>query len=197
VDEQWPDELGRYRVTSVYRLGKRDSYVVVAQLCPEFTAKLVDRWQELEQQIRQPAAIALPQDYIEALEHLLIAKKSEQVAIAERDHAIATKAQIGNRREATAMATASAAVKKVKRLEGELGRNQKHATIIAVERATGKKLAKNSFVSLRQWCKSNGHTAVDVVDARYGTVKAWPAAAWLAAYGIDLCELFATNGGDQ
>ncbi|SFN48132.1 Phage regulatory protein Rha (Phage_pRha) [Izhakiella capsodis] len=28
--------------------GKRDSIVVVAQLSPEFTAKLVDRWQELE-----------------------------------------------------------------------------------------------------------------------------------------------------
>lgn len=28
--------------------GKRDSLVVVAQLSPEFTAKLVDRWQELE-----------------------------------------------------------------------------------------------------------------------------------------------------
>ncbi|GGE75800.1 DNA-binding protein [Streptosporangium jomthongense] len=32
-----------------YMVGKRDSYVVVAQLSPEFTAKLVDRWQELEQ----------------------------------------------------------------------------------------------------------------------------------------------------
>ena len=28
--------------------GKRDSIVVVAQLSPEFTARLVDRWQELE-----------------------------------------------------------------------------------------------------------------------------------------------------
>lgn len=30
--------------------GKRDSVVVVAQLSPEFTAKIVDRWIELEQQ---------------------------------------------------------------------------------------------------------------------------------------------------
>lgn len=30
--------------------GKRDSIIVVAQLCPEFTARLVDRWQELEHQ---------------------------------------------------------------------------------------------------------------------------------------------------
>lgn len=33
--------------------GKRDSIVVVAQLCPEFTARLVDRWQELECQSKQ------------------------------------------------------------------------------------------------------------------------------------------------
>lgn len=32
-----------------YQLIKRDTYVVVAQLSPEFTARLVDRWQELEQ----------------------------------------------------------------------------------------------------------------------------------------------------
>ena len=38
------------RPASVYYVGKRDSYVVVAQLCPEFTARLVDRWQELEAQ---------------------------------------------------------------------------------------------------------------------------------------------------
>lgn len=31
--------------------GKRDSLIVVAQLCPEFTAKIVDRWQELEQKL--------------------------------------------------------------------------------------------------------------------------------------------------
>lgn len=33
--------------------GKRDSIVVVAQLCPEFTARLVDRWQELEYRSKQ------------------------------------------------------------------------------------------------------------------------------------------------
>lgn len=32
--------------------GKRDSIIVVAQNCPEFTARLVDRWQELENHVR-------------------------------------------------------------------------------------------------------------------------------------------------
>ena len=34
----------------VYLLDKRSSLIVVAQLCPEFTARIVDRWQELEAQ---------------------------------------------------------------------------------------------------------------------------------------------------
>lgn len=38
--------------------GKRDSIIVVAQLCPEFTAQLVDRWQELEQQASRPLTAA-------------------------------------------------------------------------------------------------------------------------------------------
>lgn len=37
--------------------GKRDSIVVIAQLNPEFTGDLVDRWYELEQQIRNPTSL--------------------------------------------------------------------------------------------------------------------------------------------
>ncbi|WP_431023795.1 Rha family transcriptional regulator [Halomonas sp. H5] len=48
-----------------YHINKRDSYVVVAQLSPEFTARLVDRWQELEAQVAQP--FQLPQTMAEAL----------------------------------------------------------------------------------------------------------------------------------
>jgi anti-repressor protein len=50
-------------VIRVYLLSKRDSYVVVAQLSPEFTARLVDRWQELETKIKP----AIPTSYSEAL----------------------------------------------------------------------------------------------------------------------------------
>ena len=46
-----------------YRLGKRDCFVLVAQNSPEFTAEIVDRWQELEGQ-QKPA---IPQTYAAAL----------------------------------------------------------------------------------------------------------------------------------
>lgn len=39
---------GRRHLTHVYLLDKRSSLIVVAQLSPEFTARVVDRWQELE-----------------------------------------------------------------------------------------------------------------------------------------------------
>jgi len=65
-DEQNNDSLGRPRAESVYRLCKRDSFVVVAQLSPEFTARLVDRWQELEDQATGTPRI--PSNYAEALQ---------------------------------------------------------------------------------------------------------------------------------
>jgi len=55
-----------------YRLQKRDSYIVVAQLSPEFTARVVDRWQELEGEHR------LPTDYLSALEALVAQVQQNQ-----------------------------------------------------------------------------------------------------------------------
>ncbi len=67
-----------------YRVSKRDSYVVVAQLSPEFTARLVDRWQQLEEEVRQPA---IPQTLPDALR--LAADLADQKAEAEAKLAIA------------------------------------------------------------------------------------------------------------
>lgn len=68
------------RTISVYLVGKRDSYVVVAQMSPEFTARLVDRWQELEAQ----AAPAIPNfaDPVAAARAWADAKEVEQTAVA-------------------------------------------------------------------------------------------------------------------
>jgi len=53
--------------------GKRDSIIVVAQLSPEFTAALVDRWQALEAQ----QAPRIPETLAEALR--LAADQAEQI----------------------------------------------------------------------------------------------------------------------
>jgi len=43
------------RIESVYHFGERDSYVVMAQVSPRFTARLVDRWRALEADKHAPA----------------------------------------------------------------------------------------------------------------------------------------------
>lgn len=48
-----------------YELNKRDTFVVVARLSPEFTAAVVDRWQALENQ--QKPTTLIPQSFSEAL----------------------------------------------------------------------------------------------------------------------------------
>ena len=58
------------------QLNQRDSYVAMARLSPEFTARLVDRWQELEARNTPVALPALPKTFAEALRAL--ADKSEE-----------------------------------------------------------------------------------------------------------------------
>lgn len=77
------------QVVTEYQLIKRDTYVVVAQLSPEFTARLVDRWQELENQ-QNPTAL-LPQNYLQALEQLVASEKEKQ-ALALENNAMKPKA---------------------------------------------------------------------------------------------------------
>lgn len=67
----------RLYTTQVYifsgEQGKLDSITVVAQLCPEFTAALVKRWYELENQQQ------LPQSFAEALQ--LAADQAKQLEL--------------------------------------------------------------------------------------------------------------------
>jgi phage regulator Rha-like protein len=174
--------------------GKRDSFVVVAQLSPEFTGALVDRWQALESGSAadletEEGKLLIIQTM--ATKQLALIADNKRVA-AERDRAIETKAEIGTRREATAMATASAAVREANRLRDELGFSTRHATILKVEAALKQTF---NYVLLRRWCKANGVAPETVPDKRYADgVKAWPAAAWSAVYQIDLADLFGADG---
>lgn len=168
------DAAGRKGQTE-YLIGKRDSYVVVAQLSPEFTGRLVDRWQELEsnQGLRMPnfsdpaeAAIAWAEQY-----------RARQIA--EN-----TKAQIGHKREATAMATASTAVRKAHKLEIELDRSKEFATVKRMEMLHHG--VKFKWQILKSASTEMGIPAIDVFDQNYGTVKAYHAAVWMEAFALEI-----------
>jgi phage regulator Rha-like protein len=92
-DEPLTDSLGRPRTESVYRIGKRDSYVIVAQLSPEFTARLVDRWQELEAKAANPF---LTMDRAGLL-RLALESEEKVVALTQRVEADAPKVDVFDR----------------------------------------------------------------------------------------------------
>lgn len=87
------------RPAHVYMLsgeaGKRDSYIIVAQLSPEFTARLVDRWQELEGAKQQMTVLALNDPT--ALRALLLENVEERIALAQQVAAAAPKVEAFDR----------------------------------------------------------------------------------------------------
>ncbi|ECK3335343.1 ORF6N domain-containing protein [Salmonella enterica] len=144
----------------------------------------------------QRDAIAAPvQRELSTMEILQIAMASEQGRLAAEErakNAERTKSQISRKREASALGKLSAATRRCRDLEERLGESEKHATITRIEKATGKK-GKYNYVLLRRWCRENGMHPRDVPDERYGSVKSWPAEAWLAVYGTDLKKLAGGN----
>lgn len=189
LDHVREDKDARGYTTEII-LPKDLTLTLVAGYNAKLRKRIVDRWLELE---AQPAALPAELSRLEILQLAIESEQGRIKAEAERDEAVRTKAQIGSRREAQAMAKASSAARQVKRLENELGRGAEQATITAVENAIGERFPRNAYVELRRWCKDNGTSPAEVHDDRYGTVKAWPAAAWLAVHGIDLGALFAVK----
>ncbi len=85
--EEKPSAGGRPATEYIFsgEQGKRDSIIVVAQLSPEFTARLVDRWQELESASR----VQLPDFTNPAESARAWAEQYELRAIAQQALAIA------------------------------------------------------------------------------------------------------------
>lgn len=183
-----PDGPGR--PSEALRLTRDQCKLVAMRESKGVRRRVLARLNELEG--RQGPS--LPSDYIQALEHLLESKRSERLAIEQRDHAVETKAEIGSRREATAMATASAAVRQVQKLKDELGLGTRQAAVLAVEKATGCKFGVSGYVPLRRWCKARGINAPKVFHPTFGSVRCWPAGAWMDVYQIDLADLFGADG---
>lgn len=112
--------------------------------------------------------------------------KAKQLAITERDHAIATKAEIGSRREATAMSTASKYKRKAEKLEALVDESQSFATIKKVQALTG---GTYDTYELRRYSKTNRLEIQKAEDANYGSVNSYHKDAWLAVYNINLSSI--------
>ena len=95
-----------------------------------------------------------------------------------------TKAQIGHRREATAMNTASQAVKLANKLKIELDKSKQYATVKRMEMLYhGQRF---NWRILRSVGDQMGVPAIDVFDQNYGTVKAYHADVWREAFAVEI-----------
>lgn len=77
---EYIDKKGEKR--PCYQLNKTECLYVATKFNDESRAKLVLRWEELEQE-KQKQTISLPQNYLEALEALVITEKQKQALQAE------------------------------------------------------------------------------------------------------------------
>lgn len=145
-------------------------------------------FERLEDSYFRPAPVAgIPMTYEAALEDLLTKVKENRIVTEQRDRAVKEKRWISEKREVTAMTTASIAVREKNKLAERLGEGKNYAAIIPVEKKLGQKF---KWQPLRKWCRENDAEPHEVEDPRFGTVKSWPRAAWAAVYGVDLRKLF-------
>ncbi|WP_277761470.1 phage antirepressor KilAC domain-containing protein [Pseudomonas sp. A34-9] len=87
------------RPVEVYLVNKRDSFIIVAQLCPEFTARLVDRWQELEEHLVKPdysAALSDPRTLLALLTEnvtKVVALEANNTELIKENHLLEVKVE--------------------------------------------------------------------------------------------------------
>lgn len=189
-------ELRDLRVTNSHSQisSKARSVILWTEKGAARMSKIVDTdeawsfFERLEDSYFRPVVSAgIPLTYEAALEDLLSKVKENRIITEQRDRAVKEKLWISEKREVTAMATASAAVRAKNKLAERVGEGKNYAAIIPVEKKLGQKF---KWQPLRKWCRENDATPHDVDDPRFGSVKSWPRAAWLAVYGIDLRKLF-------
>lgn len=147
--------------------------------------QVIQRLHELENLIKPK--VMLPEDLPTALRALADTHEQLQQAQFEREIAIKTKAHISDKKTATAMATASNAVQENTRLKDQLGQSKRNATVLAVERLTGKEY---TWQALNKWCKAQGVKPQKIHDDRYGKVNTYPHQAWQDVYSVNLSALF-------
>ncbi len=185
-------KLGDQRIDGVKVVRDSRGYVAEIQLDYNHTMTLIagynvklrktiiDRWQALEAKVQKPE-ISIP-NFTNPAE----AARAWALEYEKRLEVEKTKAWIGHRREATAMSTASHAVKRAKRLQVELDRSKEYATVKRMEMLYhGQRF---NWRHLKTTAGEMGIEPIDVFDTNYGTVKSYHADVWREAYALEILE---------
>jgi hypothetical protein len=163
-------------VRPCYYFPKREACLMAMSYSYELQAKVFDRMTALEEQ-QKP--ITLPNFSNPADAARAWAEQYEARLIAEK-----TKAEIGSRRDATAMNTASQAVKKASALEIQLDRSMQYATVKRMEMLYhGQRF---NWRLLKATATEMQVPPIDVFDQNYGKVNAYHADVWMEAYALPI-----------
>jgi|LSQX01.1.fsa_nt_gb hypothetical protein len=167
-----PKGNGASQEIITYQFTKKQAIAVGARLNNTMLMKVINRLEELE--MAKPKPLPLSRKELA----LMVIEQEERIEELER-----TKAQISQKREATAMATASAQKRRAEKLEVELDKSKKYCTIKRMTMLTHGQ--KYSYKLLREVSNEMNLETLNVFDANYGTVKAYHRDAWAEAYGLE------------
>lgn len=146
----------------------------------EFKVALIKEFFDMRSALSKPIVLTYPQ----ALRQLADETEAKELAQEIARIAIETKAEIGNRREATAMNTASQATKKVTALQIELDQSKLFSSVKRMQMIYhGQKFDWRKLKSAAQEMHSE---PIDIFDSNYGTVKSYHADVWLEVYALPI-----------
>ncbi|HCA4918014.1 BRO family protein [Acinetobacter baumannii] len=130
---------------------------------------------------------------LQVANNVILRKTQElQQARAERDHAITTKAEIGSRREATAMATASKFKCENEDLKQKLGESISFAAVASINTKLKTNFGNKEGRLLSKYSREH-HLEIKkatVQGQRFSEVNSYHRDAWLAIFNIDLTSVF-------
>ncbi|BFM72398.1 BRO-N domain-containing protein [Acinetobacter baumannii] len=130
---------------------------------------------------------------LQVANNVILRKTQElQQARAERDHAITTKAEIGSRREATAMATASKFKRENEDLKQKLGESITFAAVASINTKLKTNFGNKEGRLLSKYSREH-HLEIKkatVQGQRFSEVNSYHRDAWLAIFNIDLTSVF-------
>ena len=142
----------------------------------------IARFNEMERELATPKIAGIPIPYFddpaEAARAWANLYDQKKLAEAQRDEAIRTKAEIGSRREATAMNTASCLSKENARLNEAVGNGKHYKQVKAIpwimdifcpSRGLWSVLGKH----LKKKSETMGYEWIQIDDSSYGTVNAY------------------------
>lgn len=130
---------------------------------------------------------------LQVANNVILRKTQElQQAQAERDYAITTKAEIGSRREATAMATASKFKRENEDLRQKLGESISFAAVASINTKLKTNFGNKEGRLLSKYSREH-HLEIKkatVQGQRFSEVNSYHRDAWLAIFNIDLTSVF-------